>query len=90
MRLEEKALSLWAEKADHFVERRRQDVRDQADEMSPFASENLYRFSRIIDYKKSLPGGKSILTSGFTGIVFKFVNRLFHTVKIWGKTILTE
>ncbi|KAL0275384.1 UNVERIFIED_CONTAM: hypothetical protein PYX00_003243 [Menopon gallinae] len=37
IRLEEKALSLWAEKADHFVERRRQDVRDQADEMSPFS-----------------------------------------------------
>lgn len=42
IRLEEKGISLWTERAEQFAERRRQDVRDQADEMSPFASKFIY------------------------------------------------
>lgn len=38
LKLEEKANDLWTERSEYFAERRRQDVRDQADEMSPFAS----------------------------------------------------
>ncbi|EEB13700.1 predicted protein [Pediculus humanus corporis] len=37
LKLEEKANDLWTERSEYFAERRRQDVRDQADEMSPFA-----------------------------------------------------
>lgn len=39
IKLEEKAHELWQERQEYFAERRRQDVRDQADEMSPYASE---------------------------------------------------
>ncbi|KAK6641265.1 hypothetical protein RUM44_012974 [Polyplax serrata] len=37
IKLEEKAHELWQERQEYFAERRRQDVRDQADEMSPYA-----------------------------------------------------